>query len=443
MSRFLVAAAALSVCSSVYAEGWIPTSPLVQIGDDIDIFFDSSTAFDVTNNLFSTANAKSATDWVVTPGLAFEYGKDSPVAFTLNAKRSYIYFYQSQYRSLQDSRDSLSGDLRLTPGGPLTVVIDSSYRVTARNDDLAAQGVDFNVLGATLVRQSNYTHSISVDYVWTEKMKSNVSFINTYNHYLNPVTFINTDTTTSPGNTIVTTGYNTAGLTELNTKTLPVSLTYQAFEKISFGFKYEHDQTDYSNAPYFKEVATYPTGNPPTSPVPSNPNPLPTALLKDFYGLTINGQPTSSGKLNITGQLGYSSFSGGSMANSSAPSYSITLTHNLTDLITHSLSLGRDVSASSTGGRTDSKTYNYNVSYTAALDVTLTAGITYLDAASDSSTASAVEVKSTVYNLGAEYKYNPHLTFNAGLTFTDLKIPAAPQNGFTSQAFTVSAAFRY
>jgi outer membrane receptor protein involved in Fe transport len=443
MKRFLLAAAALSVFSSARAEDWVPTSPLIQIGDDIDIFFDSSVALEVTNNLFSTANAKSATDWTVTPGLAFEYGKDSPVAFTLNAKRSYVYFFQSQYRNLQDSRDSLSGDLRLTPGGPLTVVIDSSYRVTARNDDLAAQGVDLNVLGATLVRQSNYSHSISIDYVWTEKMKSNVSFINTYNHYLNPVTFINTDTTSSPGNTIVTTGYNTAGLTELNTKALPVSLTYQAFEKISFGLKFEHDQTDYSYAPYFKEVATYPTGSTPTAPVISSPNPLPTALLKDFYGLTVNGQPTSSGKLNVTGQVGYSSYSGGSMDSASVPSYSLTLTHNLTDLITHSLSVGRDVSASSTGGRTDSKTYNYNVSYTAATDLTLTTGITYLDATSDSYTAGVVQVKSTVYSIGAEYKYNPHLTFNAGFNYTDLKIPAAPQNGFTAQVFNLSASFRY
>lgn len=443
MVRFLVAASLLSVCPLAQAANWWPTSPLIQIGDDIDIFFDSSVALEVTNNLFSTAAAKSATDWTITPGLALEYGKDSPVAFTFNAKRSLVYFFQSQYRNLEDSRDALSANLRVAPGGPLTVTVDSSYRVTARNDNLAAQGVDSTVLGATLVRQSNYAHSISIDYEWTEKMKSTVGYTNTYNHYLNPVVFVNTDTATSPGNTIVTTGYNTAGLTELNTKSIPISLSYQAFEKLSFGFKYQHDQTEYSAAPYFKQVATYPTGNAPTPAVPAAPNPLPASLLKDFYGLTVNGQLTSSGKLNATGQVGYSNYSGGDLPNSTAPNYSLTITHNLTDLITHNVSFSRDLSASSTGGRTDSTTYAYNVTYTAATNLTLTAGVTLLDASSLSATSAAVQVKTTVYNFGAEYKYNPHLTFNAGLSITDLNIPSNPAGNFSSQVFTLSTSFRY
>jgi hypothetical protein len=74
--------------------------------------------------------------------LTLEYGKDSPLALTLSAKRGYVYFNKSSLASLEDSRDNLSGNLRYAPGGPLTVTLDSSYRVTARNDELAAQGVD-------------------------------------------------------------------------------------------------------------------------------------------------------------------------------------------------------------------------------------------------------------------------------------------------------------
>ena len=163
MSRFLLAASCISFLPAVHAANWLPTSPLVQVGDDIDIFFDSSVAIEVTDNLYSAANAKSATNWTVTPGLAFEYGKDTPISLNLTAKRSYVYFNKAEYRSLEDSRDALSGNLRFASGGPLTVTLDSSYRVSARNDNLALDGVSPNVFSATLVRQANYSHAIDID----------------------------------------------------------------------------------------------------------------------------------------------------------------------------------------------------------------------------------------------------------------------------------------
>jgi hypothetical protein len=42
MSRFLLAASALTVTTLVQGANWVPTSPLVQIGNDCDLFFDSS-----------------------------------------------------------------------------------------------------------------------------------------------------------------------------------------------------------------------------------------------------------------------------------------------------------------------------------------------------------------------------------------------------------------
>ena len=124
--RFLIAAACMAVGPSLGAANLFPTSPLIQIGDDLDILFDSAVALEVTDNLYSAASKTASTSWTVTPGLTLEYGKDSPLALTLSAKRGYVYFNKSSLASLEDSRDNLSGNLRYAPGGPLTVSLDSS-----------------------------------------------------------------------------------------------------------------------------------------------------------------------------------------------------------------------------------------------------------------------------------------------------------------------------
>jgi hypothetical protein len=90
-----------------------------------------------------------------------------------------------------------------------------------------------------------------------------VGFNNTYNHYLNPtkLRFPFSDVNDVAYATKKldplwdTINYNTNSLTELNTKSIPVSVDYQApGEKITYGFKYQHDITDYAAGPYFQQV---------------------------------------------------------------------------------------------------------------------------------------------------------------------------------------------
>lgn len=444
--RFLVAAALLSTSVSAYAANLFPTSPLIQVGDDLDILFDSAVALEVTDNLYSSATKTASTSWTVTPGLTLEYGKDSPIALTLSAKRGYVYFNKSSLASLEDSRDNLSGNLRYAPGGPLTVTLDSSYRVTARNDELAAQGVNSVLLGATLVRQSNYSHNLDVGYQLTERTKVNVGFINSYNHYLNPtkLRFPFSDTTdpayaTKTVNPLWDTiNNNTNTLTELNTKSIPVSVDYQSpGEKITYGFKFQHDVTDYAAAPYFSQPGDG-TANPPAG-TTVRPTPLPgQQLVKDFYGLTAKGQATESGKLNVTAKVGYAVSKTDAQASSSDPSYSVTLSHTLTEMITQTLTFSRDTTASSAGGVTASKTYTYGANFNAATDLTLNLSVTKSDVLSGTT-----GVDTMVYTLGADYKYNSHLSLQAGYNLTDSKIPAAPSANFKANTFTLSAAFRY
>jgi hypothetical protein len=439
MVRFLLAASSLALLPDARAVNLFPSSPLVQIGNDTDIFFDSSLALEVSDNLYSAASAVSATSWTFTPGFALEHGKDSAFAINLTAKRGFVRYDKASLADLEDSRDAFTANFRVDDGGPLTFTLDSSYKITARNDDLAKQGVDSKVLGANILRQSNYSHNFEAIYKLTEKIKVTLGFTNSYNHYLNPVKFqenVTTQLAAPPAapNPGVLTSYNTNGLTELNTKTIPIEVSYQAFEKLSFGLKYQRDVIDYTPAPYFyQNTSTATPGKVDTTrTLTSN------QLVKNFYGLTAKGDPTGAGKLTVTAKVGYATSQLDAAAATSNPSYSVNLQHSLTEKVNHSLSLSRDVSASSTGGTTSSKSYTYTVNFTATEDLSFNLSATKSDVLAGTTT-----VNTLVYNLGADYKYNPHLSFNFGYNFTDSKIPSAPSGNFQANVLTLSAAFRY
>ena len=414
MSRFLIAASALTASALVQGANWTPSSPLVQIGNDCDIYFDSAASLEVTDNLYSSSTKTSATSWMVTPGLMLEYGKDSALSATFSAKRTFVNFTDSALSDLEDSRDALSLGIRFADGGPLSLSVDSSYRVTARNDDLQMQGLG-GILGATLARQANYSHAFRADYKLTEKLSIGLGFTNTYNHYLDPTI------TGTAGNF----AYNTNTLTELNTKSIPLSFDYQAFEKLSFGLALQHDVTDYSAAPYFSQAT-------PTRPAITNKQ-----LVKNFAGLTSKGQLTESGKLNANIRVGYSQYHYDSAANDSDLSYAVSLNHVLTERLSHSLTLSRDVTASSTNTQMASKNYTYGMAYTASEDLNFNLSATKSDVF-----ASTSQVDTYIYSLGADYKYSKHLTFQASYTMNDSTASVATST-YTSNAFTLSAAFRY
>jgi opacity protein-like surface antigen len=418
MSRFLIAASALTFTTLAQAANWVPTSPLVQIGNDCDLFFDSSAYLEVTDNLYSGAVKKSATSWLITPGLALEYGKDSALTVEFKAARTFVNFAGSEFSGLEDDRDALSLGVTYADGGPLKLSLNSSYRVTARNDDLQLQGVSGSVIGATLVRQGNYVHNFKADYKLTERLSVGLGYVNTFNQYLDPVIIVNASST-----------YNTNPLTELNTKSMPLSFDYQAFEKLSFGLVLQHDITDYSAAPYYDSSAT---------PRPALDH---QRLEKDFAGLTAKGQLTESGKLNGVIRAGFNRYNFDNTGAQTDPSYSVSLSHVLTERLSHSLTLGRDIAPSTTNGRLDNVTYNYGVSFAAAEDLDFSLSVSKSDVEVTANSL-LTTIDTWTYALGASYKYNSHLSFQANYNFTDAKASNASST-FNSNTFSVSAAFRY
>ena len=436
---FLAAACLLGTVVSTKAATFLPTSPLIQIGDDTDIFFTGSVSFDFKDNLFSVAEKKSAALLTFTPGFELEYAKDSPVAFFLRANRSFLRYTESKFKDLEEGQDNITGSLNYNPGGPLQVTISSSYNESARNDQLAnILGANAAVLGATLVRQANYNHLLGVSYKLTEKINLDISFINSYNHYLNPVK-TRTEVPDSPalGDTTEIINYNTNTLSEINTKSIPISITYRTpSEKLTYGFNYKHDVSDFSAAPYFsttQKISPLPAGGLSTIARPPGQR----QFTQDFFGLTINGEPTSSGKIHITTRFGYFTSDLDGATNNGA-SYDLRISHNLTEKFTHELSLGNNTSASVAGGSIKTESIAYSIAYALSEKILLN-----FNAAKSKSTTGSTQIDALNLSAGASWEYNKYLRFGAVVDTLDSKVKNTPSSNFKANSLKLSSTFRY
>jgi hypothetical protein len=435
---FLAAATLLGSTAFVDAATFFPTSPLIQIGDDTDIFFTSTLSFDVKDNLFSVADKKSAALVTFTPGFDLLYAKDSPLSANLKASRSFLRYDKSEYKDLEQGQDNILASVNYETGGPLVVGVSTSYNESARNDYLASiLGADSNqILGATLVRQANYSHALTVGYKLSEKLRLNVGFTNSYNHYLNPIK-TKTSTTDILGDTYEDISYNTNSLSEINTKSIPVSLNYRTpSEKLEYGLRFQHDISDFSAAPYFhtlQKVLPLPIGS-------VDPVLRPAGLqkfTKDFIGLTVNGKPTSSGKINITTSIGYfrSDLDG---ASDNGLSLNLTVAHNLSEKFTHELNLIHDKNASAVGGSINNDTIGYSASYALLEKVALS-----FHALKTKSVSGNTQVDTLDLNAGVNWEYNKYVRFAATIDTLDSKVKSSPASNFKANSFNLTSTFRY
>jgi len=435
---FLAAATLLGTTAFVNAATIFPSSPLIQIGDDTDIFFTTSLSFDVKDNLFSVADKKSAALLTFTPGFDLQYAKDSPLSASMKVSRSFLRYNKSEYKDLEKGQTNISASANYETGGPLSAGVSTSYNESARNDNLAGiLGADSGkVLGATLVRQASYAHSLNVGYKLSEKLNLKVGFTNSYNHYLNP---IKTKTKTTDTNTLIETtdiAYNTNTLSEINTKSIPISLNYKSpSEKLEYGLNFTHDLSNYSAAPYFRTTQQ-------TSPllpgVTSVPRPAgQEKFTKDFIGLTVNGQPTSSGKIRITTSVGYFTSDLDGVSNNGL-SYNLSVSHNLTEKFTHELNLVHDVSASAAGGSINTDSMGYTVSYSLLEDLALS-----FHALKSKVVSGTTQVETLDFNAGFNWRYNKYISFAATIDTLDSKVKNSPASNFKANSINLSTTFRY
>ena len=419
-SKFLLAAALLATTAALPAASFFPTSPLIQIGDDTDIFFEANASLNVTDNLYSSANKTSSTYYSIAPGFALEYAKDSPLFVSATVSRALLYYVGLS--KLNNSQDTLEVTATIDPGGPLKVGLETDYHESARNDNLTSNGIDGKAIGESLVRQGDYLHSLKLDYRLTEKFFLGVTISNSYNRYLNPITIKETS-----GNLV----YNTNPLNEINTKKLDLKVTYNApGDLIIYGFNFIHSLNDFKPAPYYSQDGT----------------PRPEGIFKstqDNFQFTASGNLTRSGKLGLNASAGFSSTNVQSKnsaenAKTGGASYSVSLNHNLTELISHQLTLSRSVSPTPNGANSLSNTYSYSATYSAADNLSFNFHVTRADAE-----VGATQINTMNYGLGALYNYNSHFNLNASIDSSDTKFPKDSTNNFQSNSFSIGGTFRY
>ena len=286
------------------------------------------------------------------------------------------------------------------------------------------------------MRQANYSHSLNIGYKLSEKLNLKVGFINSYNHYLNPV---KTSTTTVAPITLIETtdiAYNTNTLSEINTKSIPISITYKTpSEKLEYGLNFTHDVSNYSAAPYFRTTQQTLPLLPGVTNVPRPAGQQ--KFTKDFVGLTVNGQPTSSGKIRITTSLGYFTSDLDGVSNNGL-SYNLTVSHNLTEKFTHELNLVHDVSASAAGGSIKNDTIGYTVSYALLENVALS-----FHALKSKAVSGTTQVDSLDFNAGVNWEYNKYIRFAATVDALDSKVKNSPASNFKANSINLSTTFRY
>ena len=428
--KFLLSAMLLMAAGTLQAASFLPTSPLIQIGEDIDILFDSSVLIEVKDNLYSGVDKVSATSISIKPGFTLEYAKDSPLFASITVQRNIVSYYgKSSLSLLNNHQDSFSGNLNIDQGGPFKASLSSSYSESVRNDDLTSKGI--TGLGETLIRQGNYSQNLSTDYKLTEKVSASIAFSNTYNHYLNP--------TKIPDATTGDIAYNTNSLSELNGKSLSLNFTYLApGDLITYGFSYSHTETDFSAAPYYKKVGSIESFSRPA--LPADPNFFDVFKnVKSFYGLTASGSPTSAGKLNLDTKVGFCSSvtSGHNSGDSkiSGPSFNLNLNHTLSERISHKLSVSRDTSPTPSGADSRTTTYSYLINYSATQLMTLN-----FNASKSDVLTGGTKIGTMDYNLGLVYRYNSHLNITANL---DALKTATPASAFQANSLSLQASFRY
>jgi hypothetical protein len=204
---------------------------------------------------------------------------------------------------------------------------------------------------------------------------------------------------------------------------------------LEYGLNFTHDVSNYSAAPYFRtKQQTLPL----LPGVTNEPRPAgQQKFTKDFVGLTVNGQPTSSGKIRITTSLGYftSDLDG---VSDNGLSYNLTLSHNLTEKFTHELNFIHDVSASAAGGSIKNDTIGYTASYALLENVALS-----FHALKSKAVSGTTQVNSTSFNAGVNWDYNKYTRFSATIDALDSKIKNSPASNFKANSINLSTTFRY
>lgn len=417
MKMHLGSACLLAAASSQAA--WLPDSPILQIGDDLDVYFTTKARFEYESNIYLGTNSQGGTNWTLGPGFSADLAKEANFSSSLNWRRDFVRYFNSTLKGLDDERDVGGAAFTYDGGGPLTFQLQASYGEDARNTD------ETNVLSTapgTLLRSTNYSQSATLGYRFTDKLVASLVALHSSNRY-DPV--LVTAATAGPPPTPDV--YNTDSLIESDGWTFPLDIRYQVSQRLNIGFAFEHGHTNLSEA---RGASVNPF--------------LSRGFTKDFYGITLAGQPTASGKLDATLRAGIlrTTFDGGADARNSG-SCSLTLTHALTEKISHSLVVSDNANVAVNGARTRGQSANYTMNYVLSEGFRASAYVAFanslVERLSLNPSSNEIRVRSGSYGINATYTPDVHWTYVAGLSLSQAYEPS----NYNALRFSLEANLRW
>ncbi len=399
---------AVLIAAAASQAGLIPDSPILRVGEDIDVYFTAKGRLDYNSNIFFGSAAglpNQGTSWTLGPGFSADFFKEANFSSSFTYRRDFVRFFDSTLKGLNDDQDIAGANFAYDAGGPLTFQAEASYQEDARNttDVLSVLPIAFE---GTRLRQTTYSQSATAAYRITEKLSTSLTARHNRNRY-DPFARILSPTV-----------FNTQGLTESDGWSFPLSLRYQITQRLNIGATYEHGKTDISPARGSTAPLAY------------------TGFTKDFYGLTFSGQPTDSGKLDVTIRAGllHSAYDGGVDARNTA-SYSVGLTHTLTEKLNHALNFSNDANIAVNGRRSESRSINYLVNYVRSEEFRASTFIGY----SHSDVENTSTINTGSFGINATYSPDSHWTYVASYTLTQAYKPST----YNVSQFSLEANLRW
>ena len=367
-------------------------SPMVRIGSELDLFFTAKARVEYDDNLYLQKSSDGTTEgafYDLVPGLELQYGKDLPLSGTFGVSRRYRTFFDRFLRNLDDEQDAYDFSSVYEGGGPLRIEAAATYAEAARNTDIDSALAD----PATLVRQTNYLQSLKAVYQFTEKTNAGIGIRHSSNRY---------DPVAVKRNGVP--GLSTDGLTEFDSWAVPLDGRYKYSEKLSVGFALEYGESKlYLARPSAQYYDT---------------------LERRFAGITLNFMATD--KLDCEMRFGLlNSLYQSSRFSNDSPSYSIRLSHSITDKLDQGLLVSQDASAAPNAGLSDSFQVAYDLNYNNSEAFRTFFRATYSEsnvlarpAAGGLLATSRTDVKSTAISVGASYSPDNHWVFSANYSYS-------------------------
>ncbi len=154
----------VALATSLGAMAPVSASPLISVGDSVNIFFDGRTALRYQTNVFNNPNAQDDVSFIIGPGVVIDVGNNSPV-FNMTVRYREDFYFYTKYTDLNIARANVYLDASYVRG-PLSTSGGFSFVQTQQNNEL---NLGLPQLANTLIKRNLYNAYAKGSYAISDK----------------------------------------------------------------------------------------------------------------------------------------------------------------------------------------------------------------------------------------------------------------------------------